>query len=170
MRSPAPALDHPGTEGAHEAMGPAHVDPEHLFEILWCGLEGAPGLDPRRVRHQHLHRPERVLSLLGEGRDGRRVGQVEVEGGGGTALGPDARRELLAGRVRRAPSTTGWPAWASAARRGGADPRRRPGHDRGPAFWRILEARHQRCQRRGVTPRPSPRASPWWAARRSRAR
>ena len=149
IRSPRRRSTMPAPKARTRRLGAAHVDPQHLLEVLGRGLERASpaGSSPRWTRGsppaRTPPRPPWRTRRPSPGRPGR--------GGKAAASPPSAR--IGVGRPPRRPRRAARPEHdgmagpGQRARRLGADARRGAGDHGRPALGVGFEARHQR----GVT-------------------
>ena len=152
------ALDHGRHERGAEALGGQEVDGDVLGERVGVGPEGGAGNDVAGVRHEDVDLALGRDGRVGEGGDGRRVGQVEVQRDRLATGVADGGRLLRAALDTPGAEDDGVAGGAEQPRRGGPDARRGTGDDRGTALGVGLEGHDE------VTGAPSR------AARRSRAR
>ncbi len=95
------ASGHGGQKALRQQERRPQVDGDGLVEVLDGNALQRLAL-PAGVVHQHVYRPERVLGLLGQPDDLRRVGQVGAERGRPSARRGDLPGQLMGRSVARA--------------------------------------------------------------------
>ena len=96
MWPPLSGFDHAGDEGDHAVDDAAEADAHDPVVVLVGGRLGrAERVDARGVEHQLRRAPEDLLDLIGGGRVGGPVGDVELDGVGRCALVAEVGQRLV---------------------------------------------------------------------------